>query len=311
MRTVYTVRELPGKIKSASKMERLVVICTLAFCSPGILLAADLSDPHTQALESIADFADRICDPESPIPLEGSGNNLRLSIEAKANLNKLLKSIADIGIEGSGIWENSEWQGVLQEDLARLLISKRECKEKIAARLIDKLMPDDTPSGKPSIWKSKRGNWNFKDTTFFVVGEKGFNKAYLSERNYSNFIYEVRLRKVSGNDGPIGLLIRYDEANDEGYMLLVWPLQGKFQFSRVVSDERHRIGGGSPTYFKTGTNWNTIRVTAEGSNFDISFNGRDTISFFDDYYHFGKAGLVIHGVSKNRAEFDVLKLEPQ
>lgn len=311
MRYSHTVRELPGEMKLASIMRRLIAICALALCGPGFLLAADRSDAHAQALETIANFADRICDPESPIPLEGSGNNIRLSVEAKANLNKLLKNIADIGIEVSGNWENSEWQGVLQKDLAQLLISERECKEKLAARLIDKLMPVGTPSDKPAIWRSKRGNWNFNDTTIFVVGERDFNKAYLSGQNFSNVIYEVRLRKVSGNDGPIGLLIRYDEKDDEGYMLLIWPIQGKFQFSRVVGEERHRIGGGSPTYFKTGTSWNTIKVTAEGSNFDISFNGRGTISFFDDYYHLGKVGLVIHGVRKNRAEFDIRGVEPQ
>jgi hypothetical protein len=93
-------------------------------------------------------------------------------------------------------------------------------------------------------------------------------------------------------------------------MLLLWPVQGNYQFSRIVGEDRYRIAGGSSASLKKGDNWNTIKITAEGSDFYISINNRDTISVTNDYYHFGKIGLVIHGVSKNRAEFDVLKVEP-
>jgi hypothetical protein len=179
--------------------------------------------------------------------------------------------------------------------------------------LKDKLISTNTATtidqGK-ARWRSKRGTWSFDSKPFFAVGEKDFNKAYRSGRNFSNVIYEVRLRKTSNNDGPFGLLVRYNEMDDEGYMLLLWPLQGKYQFSRVVGEQRHRIASGSPASLKTGINWNRIKITAEGSNFDISINSRDTISVTDDYYHLGKIGLVIHGVSKNRAEFDVRKVEP-
>jgi len=90
----------------------------------------------------------------------------------------------------------------------------------------------------------------------------------------------------------------------------VAPVQGKYQFSRIVCEQRHRIAGGSSASLKKGENWNTIKITAEGSDFNISIINRDTISVTNDYYHFGKIGLVIHGVSKNRAEFDLRKIEP-
>jgi hypothetical protein len=285
----------------------LIVISCLSFY-PKKSVAASLEE-NEKALKMIADFADRLC---KEIPLQGHGDNLELTGSAKAELNGIIKKLANLGLDGAIKYQNTEYEGLLQKDLVSALKDETKCRLQVWNDLKDKLISNTATTidqGK-ARWRSKRGTWSFDSKPFFAVGEKDFNKAYRSDRNFSNVIYEVRLRKTSNNDGPFGLLVRYNEMDDEGYMLLLWPLQGKYQFSRIVGEQRHRIAGGSSASLKKGINWNTIKITAEGSDFNISINSRDTISVTNDYYHYGKIGLVIHGVSKNRAEFDVRKVEP-
>ena len=286
----------------------LIVISCVSFYTKKSF-AASLEE-NEKALNMIADFADRLC---KDIPLQGHGENVELSGSAKAELNGIIKKLANLGLDGAIKYQNTKYEGLLQKDLVSALKDGTDCRLQVWNDLKDKLISTNNSNtidqGK-ARWRSKRGTWKFDSKPIFVVGEKGFNKAYRSGRDFSNVIYEVRLRKTSNNDGPFGILVRYNEMDDEGYMLLLWPLQGKYQFSRVVGEQRHRIAGGSPASLKTRMNWNTIKITAEGSNFEISFNGRNTISVTNDYYHLGKIGLVIHGVSKNRAEFDVRKVEP-
>ena len=78
-----------------------------------------------KALQVIADFADRLC---STTPMTGSTNNLELSGEAKVELNKLMKIIPNLGLEGAAKYQSSEWQGLLQQDLAGQLNNSRTCK---------------------------------------------------------------------------------------------------------------------------------------------------------------------------------------
>lgn len=110
---------------------------------------ADASDLKEQkeALDMIAEFADRLC---KTIPLEeGRAGGLELSGSAKVELNKLIKKIVDLGIEGAAKYKSEEWQGVLQKDLPGLLKDNIDCKIEVWKDLKDKLMvfrakPDTT-----------------------------------------------------------------------------------------------------------------------------------------------------------------------
>lgn len=158
-------------------------------------------------------------------------------------------------------------------------------------------------------WASRGGTWNFRDRQIFAVGAYGFNKAFCVYPTLNDFEFEVRLRKVSYNDGPIGLLLRYDELRDEGYMLLIWP-HGDYQLSRLVSQTRHRIDSGSPQSLNRGNNWNTIKVIGRGAKLVLFINGYQELYINDNKYSSGKFGLVIHGDNAQKAEFTVLKLTP-
>lgn len=156
-------------------------------------------------------------------------------------------------------------------------------------------------------WESKGGTWTFSGKQIFGQGASDFNKAFLTNRNFSDFIYEVRLRKLSPNDGPIGLLFRYNEEIDEGYMLLVWP-HGDYQVSRLVNQTRHRKGGSTPKVLNKGNSWNRIKVIGKGAQLEIYINGELQVSLEGGEYSFGRLGLVIHGGPDQQAEFELITI---
>jgi hypothetical protein len=147
------------------------------------------------------------------------------------------------------------------------------------------------------------------DRQVFGTGASGFNKAFCTNKNLSDFLYEVRLRKVSNNDGPIGLLMRYDDLRDEGYMLLIWP-HGDYQLSKLVDQQRDRIISGTPKALNRGNQWNTLKIIGQGTQFQLFINGvKQEVNIFDDKYSFGKFGLVIHGDVDQKAEFKLIDLK--
>lgn len=110
------------------------------------------SDPQGKALAEIADFADRIC---SKTSAEGGSSNIELSGNAKVELNKLIKNVVDVGIEGAAKYQESEWQGILQEDLADALKDERNCKLQVFNALKDKLIPASAPADNRSDAEKK------------------------------------------------------------------------------------------------------------------------------------------------------------
>lgn len=85
-------------------------------------------DRQRQALNIIADFADRFC---KNIPLEGTGGEIELSVQAKAELSGIVKKLASLGIEGAGKYQTSEYEGLLQKDITEALKSSVDCRLKI------------------------------------------------------------------------------------------------------------------------------------------------------------------------------------
>jgi 3-keto-disaccharide hydrolase len=159
-------------------------------------------------------------------------------------------------------------------------------------------------------WHSLGGTWTFPDKlgeSLFGEGSSDFNKAYYTKEKFSDFVFEIRLRKISANDGPIGLIVRYDDQRDEGYMLLIWP-HGDYQFSRLIGQKRHALGSSSPSTLNKGNSWNRVKIIGKGSQIRIFINGEEQVSFIDDKYLFGRLGVVIHGGPKNKAEFKILSM---
>jgi hypothetical protein len=127
---------------------RPVLFASLFFLSVDGIAAANNLGAQKKALEVIIDFADRLC---TTIPLTGSADNAELSGNAKAELSEVLKKIANLGIEGAAKYQTSDWQGVLQQDLAGQLNNSRNCKLEVFKDLKEKLLApvDNPPITKP------------------------------------------------------------------------------------------------------------------------------------------------------------------
>ncbi|MFZ2652677.1 MAG: hypothetical protein WA210_21460 [Burkholderiaceae bacterium] len=100
-------------------------------------------DANQKALDMIRDFATKLCD---SVPPQGRLQDVDLSGKAKAELKGVVKRIADLGIEGAAKYRTSEYEGVLQADLAKLLANQSTCKLEVWRDLKDKLIPSSSGS---------------------------------------------------------------------------------------------------------------------------------------------------------------------
>ena len=105
-------------------------------------IASSLKEQE-EALKLIADFADRIC---YKIPLEGQGSNLELTGEAKAELNNILTKLVTLGVEGAVKYQDRNYQGLLQTDLANAVRDSVNCRLAVFRELEEKLIIPPTES---------------------------------------------------------------------------------------------------------------------------------------------------------------------
>jgi len=103
------------------KLLLLIIIFQLS----GSLYANSHSINDAKVLGMIADFATEIC---NDIPLSGSKESIQLSGKAQASLSKLLKKVANVGVDGTVKYDLSEYEGVLQEQLVTTLENNSDCK---------------------------------------------------------------------------------------------------------------------------------------------------------------------------------------
>lgn len=113
-----------------------IVIASLFISISSCAAANDLAR-QKDALDVISALADKIC---SLPPLSGQENQLELSGKGKVELNKVLKKIADLGIQGGAAYQHKKYEGVLQKDIASLLINSTDCRLEVLRELKDKLL---------------------------------------------------------------------------------------------------------------------------------------------------------------------------
>jgi hypothetical protein len=70
----------------------------------------------------------------------GNTSNAQATGEIKAELNGLIKKLADLGVSGGGEVTSSEYKGLLQQDLPAALRDLRECKLNVFNVLQEKLI---------------------------------------------------------------------------------------------------------------------------------------------------------------------------
>ncbi|MBK5351759.1 hypothetical protein JFU37_04425 [Pseudomonas sp. TH41] len=133
-------------------------ILTLLFYNVSSLsIAADTKDDSTlekqkEALLTIRDFATSICD---SVKAQGKATAWEGSTGAKAKLGGVVKIISDLGVEGAEKYKSSEYEGVLQTDLSKVLTEQGSCRHSVFVELKDKLIPDAVAI-KPIVSSSAR-----------------------------------------------------------------------------------------------------------------------------------------------------------
>jgi hypothetical protein len=97
---------------------------------------------QSQALKDITDTADRIC---GYVALSGQSTGVELSGDVKAELSKLAKVLADLGLSGTGRITNQSYEGILQQELSSTLRDIRQCKLNVFTSLQQVLIPQPPP----------------------------------------------------------------------------------------------------------------------------------------------------------------------
>jgi hypothetical protein len=98
--------------------------------------AANMSEK--EALLAIRETANEIC--AAPVA-EGSSLKVEGSTEARASLLKLLKKIGSLDVSAQVAGQHSSYTGLLQSDLAGVVLGTQDCKVKVLNILADRLLP--------------------------------------------------------------------------------------------------------------------------------------------------------------------------
>jgi hypothetical protein len=91
-----------------------------------------------RALEAITNTADRVC---SVVQQRGLTERGEVHGEVKAEVEGLLKRLANLGFSGGGSAEKSTYEGLQQSDLAGALQNNAQCKLQVFQLLQEKLIP--------------------------------------------------------------------------------------------------------------------------------------------------------------------------
>jgi hypothetical protein len=100
------------------------------------------------ALEVIKKAAGDIC---YTVSQDGSRSNIQLSGEVRAQLNIAILKMVDLGIKGAGQYNDEQYKGVLQEELAATLKSSIDCKLEVFNKLVNKMLGWRPPASQSTI----------------------------------------------------------------------------------------------------------------------------------------------------------------
>ena len=115
----------------------LLVLVIAAAPATHDMTRADSLEAQQKALELITNTADRIC---YIVSTTGDANSVEAQGHVTAQLNGLASKLADIGVSGSGGFNNETYKNVLRQDLASTLNNSVACKLKVFDTLQNKLL---------------------------------------------------------------------------------------------------------------------------------------------------------------------------
>jgi len=164
---------------------------------------------------------------------------------------------------------------------------------------------------KPSNWIARGGCWDFSRKIITARGVGYHPIAYFKKESYTDFEFEIRLKLMTDEDGLYGMVFRFDEKKDVGYMFAVYP-NGSYSFSRLDDGFARQTGGGQAAYLKDQLKtWNRLKVVARGTKFDLYINGNLLVTMEDNSFQSGKVGLYLGHGPTSVLEYEVLTLAAQ
>ena len=124
-------------MRAANKFGSLfIALIFLALSAP-----ASMAMDQQAAIDLITKTADRIC---NEIKNHGSSADSKVSASIAAEVNGLLKKLANLGFSASGNIDFYKWQGFLQKDLPEVWRENVECKSHVFDKLLDRLIPSSS-----------------------------------------------------------------------------------------------------------------------------------------------------------------------
>lgn len=121
----------------------MTALTRTALTLSAIALATTASAQSAQDIETgtelIAQMADKIC---IEVSTTGSASSSSVDGEANAELGRLGKRLLDLGIEGAGELEESEFSNILRKDLAAELKDNRRCREQVFNAMFARVFGD-------------------------------------------------------------------------------------------------------------------------------------------------------------------------
>lgn len=161
---------------------------------------------------------------------------------------------------------------------------------------------------KPANWVARGGCWDFSKKIIRAQGLAERPIAYLKSANFTDFKCKIKLRIVGDDDGSYGLVFRFDEQKDMGYVFGVFP-HGSYEFFRLEEGSGIQTNGGPAVYLKDQLKtWNTLTVVCKGSKFDLYINDNLLVTIKDENFKSGHVGLYVGGSPTSVLEYEVQSL---
>ncbi len=171
-------------------------------------------------------------------------------------------------------------------------------------------------------WIPVTGHWTVANNYYQVSNDSYKYTSSYYDNEYSNYEYEVKMRKNSGSSNLMGLWFNGDPtaiAGDgkwlNGYRLVIgtssnwqrWCLGkyvgGNFTYLQEWETSTDLIPGYSQ--------WNVLKVVFSNGYMDIYFNGVLQGTYFDETFLNGKVGVLMYDASTNgQADYDYAMLNP-
>ena len=123
-----------------SGVARLFAFCFAIVAASEAQAQSQTIDAQAKALDLITKTADSVC---SIVTLAGNSQNLKVKGEVKAQLNGLIKQLADLGISGDADFNSDKYEGLIRTDLAAAIQNNAQCKFNVFDKLQAKMIKSD------------------------------------------------------------------------------------------------------------------------------------------------------------------------